>query len=389
MNKLCVIGGGRWSRVLMNVLLDVLPAHWQILWETKYGQESAANWCVSRNETRIQVVPQIAQSQLKQMSAAIVATAPHTHASHVRRTLVAGVPTFCEKPFVLELAQCQELEQIAIQKNCPLGVNLELTYASYLEDFAHWTRGLVLSRLDIQWTDPWSEERYGETKYGDLYTNIIDDMFPHCWSLLAGITGVRSWELSDVQYLDNSDVYVELVGGGIQASVTLGRRSPRRFRTIQLNRGEASLDFSVEPGIIAMSDQRTVLAWRTARPLTRSTRSFLDVVEGRGDWRAWPLSVVNCRDSVQISVRTAEVLFQRQQQLLKSTAAFTPMSQREFRDRVIFDSCLPLAAQQECRVDFGSEVVVRRFIECVEEQLAKGIEVSALQFMCRGSTDGA
>ncbi len=82
-----------------------------------------------------------------------------------------------------------ELQQIAEHLNCPLGVNLELYFASFVEEFAETVRGQGqggsrVRQVEIVWKDPWSEIRYGEVKNGDIYTNIVDDMWPHCWSLL-------------------------------------------------------------------------------------------------------------------------------------------------------------------------------------------------------------
>ncbi len=389
MRKLCLIGGGRWARVLINVLADVLPAHWQITWVTRHGQEFAKQWCDQHARQRVGVLPELSDQCLESSNAAVIATSPNTHFEFAKRTLAAQIPTFCEKPLVLDATECIELEQAALQNNCPLGINLELTYASYLEEFAELTSGLKKQTIDLQWLDPWSEQRYGETKYSDLYTNIVDDMFPHCWSILAGVAPGHAWVVKRVSYLENSDVLVELTSGDIDATVTLSRRATCRRRIVNLNQDESILDFSQEPGCIHHAGLHRELAWRGERPLTRSLTSFLQVVEDRTNWSDWPLSVVACRESVNQSLRVAEQLRQRQLNLLVSPTVGADHSSRDFRNRLIFDTCLPLAAQQHWRVNFGEEAVVQDFIDTIEDRLASGISVvEAVKFPVEARPDG-
>ena len=73
----------------MNVLLDILPMQWQVVWVTQHGREAALNWCHDRGDPRIQIVSELSGTQLQEMSAAVVATSPHTHADFVKRTLTA------------------------------------------------------------------------------------------------------------------------------------------------------------------------------------------------------------------------------------------------------------------------------------------------------------
>lgn len=444
MKKLVLLGGGRWARVLMSVLANVLPTDWQILWVTQHGRRAAELWCgeqganAARPKGWIEIASQVSHAQLLHMQAAIVATSPHTHADWLRRLLNAQVPTLCEKPLVLDPHQAEELECQAVAVNCPLGVNVELHYASYMQHFARLVSDLDAQRaaapatsfsiassdntaqspavrlsarhVELQWLDPWSEVRYGETKYSDVYTNIVDDMFPHCWSLLRHVTGVDDWSVEQVEYTLNSDVQISLRQGDISAHITLSRRAPQRTRRLSvrlspqtehlpqggserhasksLNSGvgntktvpsdfTAEIDFSREPGFVVQDGQRQELQWEGERPLTRSINSFLEVIDGHRSsdhhrWHSWPLSIVACRHSVRVSSAIAGQLHRAQQRWLDHCMAGDQVqvgaSEDSFRRRLWFDMFIPMAAAAGQRVEFTDPPRLQEFFDSIAQR---------------------
>lgn len=485
MKKMVLLGGGRWARVLMSVLADVLPADWRILWITQHGRQAAELWCREQQQQQyvqqpmnapraadwIEVAAEVSDAQLSHVQAAIVATSPHTHGYWLQRLLQAQVPTLCEKPLVLDSQQAVELERQAIAANCPLGVNLELHYATYVEEFARRVGDLETSLatalpaqtadmlddaerratlpaqtsdmiddaerratlshqpqlaksqvrlVELQWLDPWSEVRYGETKYSDVYTNIVDDMFPHCWSLLRHATGVEDWHVVQVEYLLNSNVQISLVQGDVSAKITLSRRALKRtrrlsvhlsaedFQTDQMGAGNilsnldspaldspalvtsaldtagfgssrfaAELDFSPEPGAIVQAGERIELQWHGERPLTRSLKSFLGVLDahGQGDqqaWKSWPLSIVSCRESVSVSTAIAKQLHRAQQQWLDRCSAgdeaCSGSDSAAFRRRLLFDMFVPIAAAAGQRVEFTDPQQLQAFYDSIAQR---------------------
>lgn len=484
-----LLGGGRWARVLVSVLADVLPANWRLLWVTQHGRQAAELWCREQQQQReqqrlnvaraadwIEVVAEVSDAQLSHAQGAIVATSPHTHGDWLQRLLRAQVPTLCEKPLVLDLQQAEEIERQAIAANCPVGVNLELHYATCLEEFARLVSGwdtplatimlpaaassqraagsddvegratlshqsqlaksqgaeggddaerratLVqqsqlaksevrrVRQVELQWLDPWSEVRYGETKYSDVYTNIVDDMFPHCWSLLRQVTGVEDWCVEQVEYLLNSDVQILLVQGDVSANITLSRRAPERTRRLSVrlstedlqsdrvdagevlsnldnsgldtsghagSRFAAELDFSSEPGFIVQAGERHELQWAGERPLTRSLKSFLNVLDAHrsGDqqaWQSWPLSIVSCRQSVRVSTAIARQLQRAQQHWLDRCStgdeAGSSAHGDAFRRRLLFDMFIPVAAAAGQRVEFTDPQQLQAFYDSIAQR---------------------
>lgn len=367
MQTICVMGGGRWSRVLMTVLDQILSADWQIYWFTRHGWQEAQQWCCRHSAKRIVILREMTATHLSQVDAALVATSPDLHYQAVRRFLELSIPTLCEKPLVLKRDQGLELEQLAINGNCPLGINLELTYASYLEQFLDKIAALSIRQIEILWRDPWSELRYGETKFSDVYTNIIDDMFPHCWSLLRGLSHGRPLRPGRLQYLENSDVRIELSQDPIEVSVTLGRRADQRQRQIKINGGEALLDFSTEPGQIDMAGRKEPLQWQSARPLSRSLQSFIELAQMPTGWMEWPLSVCQCRESFTLSVELAARLWEIQADQLQSSLRSNVQLQPRL-EQLILDVFLPLAAGRGLRIGMQDPAIVQGFIHGILQQ---------------------
>ena len=295
LRRVAIYGGGRWSRVLLPVIQSLLVEDAKVAWVTDHNREVAQRWLAEKNIERVTLhatsefnreLATTANNASTKIECAIVATSPPQHAALTRELLEHRVPTFCEKPLTLDFEQALALQQLASAKLCPLGVNLEMHFASFIEDFA----AILLQRpassqsihtLDITWTDPWTDVRYGEIKIGDVYTNIVDDMWPHCWSLLRRIRPNGS--VSAIEQLHynpiNGQVDIALRFDDIVTRLSLSRRADHRTRRVNVNSGEAILDFSIEPGTTEVYGQLANNSWRGSRPLSRSLASFFEVVQ--------------------------------------------------------------------------------------------------------------
>ncbi|MDX1925779.1 MAG: Gfo/Idh/MocA family oxidoreductase [Pirellulaceae bacterium] len=298
LRRVALIGGGRWSRVLLPVIQSLLTEDAEILWVTKHGYEHAGRWLINKAIGRVAVRTEMDWAAAA-VDAAVVATSPATHGEQVSHLLQHRIPTFCEKPFTLDFEQAVALHRMATEARCPLGVNLEMYFASFVEDFAAAVHGRYIREINITWLDPWSETRYGETKHGDIYTSIVDDMWPHCWSLLRRLVPNGNVDLiHDVRYEPNSGlVHITAQVDAIVATMALSRRADGRVRKIDVNRGEAVLDFGTEPGSTEFDGVRATNEWRGLRPLSRSLSSFFEVVLQPQLSDQWALAA--CLDAVR------------------------------------------------------------------------------------------
>jgi predicted dehydrogenase len=351
LSRVALFGGGRWSRVLLPVLQSLLGADSEIVWVTEHGYEPARRWLIGKGIDRVSVSTHSAMDA-SSIEAAVVATSPARHGQQVRQLLERGIPTLCEKPFTLDFDEATALERMAASAACPLGVNLEMHFASFVEDFATLLGSRIsdesdLRKIELTWLDPWSESRYGETKHGDVYTSIADDMWPHCWSLLRRLCprGTVS-SVKSVSYDPSSgQVEVVLKFASVTVRVLLSRRSDRRVRRVDVNGGEAVLDFSTEPGITEIDGAVSMNAWRGERPLSRSLNSFFEVAcdtNRTGDWAAdWALSVSACLDSVRSAQQIGDELRRLQRTTLEDLRDSGIELEDERQRNLIVDLLLP------------------------------------------------
>ena len=234
----------------MSVLQNVAPQPTELIWVTQNNLELANHWTQQNAVRDIRVVAQTPGD----VTAAIVANSPHQHVSTARELITRGVHTFCEKPLALRTDDAAELIRLAQSNEVRLGVELVLHYACYAHEFANQIRSLKFDRIEMDWHDPWSEERHGEIKQGSLFTYMTDDMLPHCWSLLRLIAG--SPMDCDVEKVDYtmSATKIHSKHTKFDSVVSLSRRSERgRVREIRVYQTGhtdpvALLDFSTEPG---------------------------------------------------------------------------------------------------------------------------------------------
>jgi predicted dehydrogenase len=300
-HRLLLIGGGRWSRVLLPVIRSLLGESTEIHWITRNSFQVVRNWLADQSIANVTVSESIHLSTDYQ--AAIVATAPWTHHQYIDRLLSEAIPTFCEKPLTLSWQQAIQFEQTARERSIPLGVNLELHFASYIEQLAKRLvddRVLVRS-LSMEWLDPWTEVRYGELKHGDLYTPMVHDMFPHCWSVLRRLLPDHNIDaMNQANYDPHGGVTIQCqTDQSSSVTMQLSRRNPHRVRKVVINDGEIQLDFSPEPGTLTIGDHKVENQWQGDRPLARSLKSFFDVVHQVELRDRWALSIGNCLDSIR------------------------------------------------------------------------------------------
>ncbi len=383
--RVALYGGGRWSRVLLPIMQSLLVDDAEIAWVTDHNREVAQRWLAEKNIERVTLhstsefnrkLTATADNAATKIRCAIVATSPPQHALLTRQLLQHRVPTFCEKPLTLDLEQAIALQQLASEYHCPLGVNLEMHFASYIEDFATqlYQRPInaqPIRSLDITWTDPWTDVRYGEIKMGDVYTNIVDDMWPHCWSLLRRIRPSGSVTAIDGVNYDPVDGQIEITlrFDGIATQLSLGRRADHRSRRVNVNRGEAILDFSSEPGFTEITGQRIDNVWRGSRPLTRSLASFFEVVQRPELLNGWPLFASACLDSVKSAQAIASQLQSQQRAMLERFCANGIDTANASHRNLIVDLLLPEYAAKDRRWSVATQAEQVAFVTHVCEFL--------------------
>ncbi|KTC66066.1 oxidoreductase (plasmid) [Legionella adelaidensis] len=341
-NTICLFGGGRWARVLLGVLADNYP-NIQIIWVSKNNYLSNIEWLKS---SKLQNITLTSNSNIweQKPQAAIIATSSYSHAYFIRECLSRKIPVLSEKPFCQNLSEAQELLFLSKKMGTPVGVNFEFAYASYLQDFSQYFRGISISDIEITWEDPFCEVRYGEKKFGDLYTPILGDSFQHCWSLLKVLWPKQALKLNSVLLQPIGSVQLKLEIGLKPVNILLSRRAEQRKRLIAINEGALTLDFSHEPGKITNNKEIKECQWRDSKPLKAAFGSFFEVIHNPSLLSKWCLYIGNCMEAIDLTDQASALLEKIQKQHLIERH---PLSGNDDITRnLLIDVFLPKLAKQ-------------------------------------------
>jgi predicted dehydrogenase len=294
-----LLGGGRWARVLLKVLFSLNRAE-HIIWVSSYGFAKNQDWLAEQKLTGVILRHYDEEIWDQGTKAVLVATDTARHARLLEQAVYHGIPVLCEKPFALDPAEAESLVEAASRKGLVAGVNLEFMYASYLHDFKDRLGGRALRSIDMSWHDPFHEIRHGEDKYGDVYTPLVHDTLPHCWSMLHILLKGAPVELTELEYDRSSQITLMAESAAVDLRITLNRRGQSRVRRISVNTDEAVLDFAQEPGSIAVSGHAPEhMSWTGLRPLGASLTAFLNAIEDPE--QIYPSSIATCLQSVVLA----------------------------------------------------------------------------------------
>ncbi|VEB32676.1 oxidoreductase [Legionella sainthelensi] len=311
-NLVCLFGGGRWSRVLLSVLLENYP-DLRIIWVTKNGYAANLNWLKRQNIKNVLLTAEESEAWSLCPQAVIVATSSSTHSKYIKQAISLKIPVLSEKPFSLSVSEAHELITLSQLNKVAVGVNFEFMYASYLQDFARHLKSTEISTLELIWQDPFCEARHGEKKIGDIYTPLMHDSFQHCWSLLYFLFPGETLKITHVTYNEeNSVAVVEALLGAKTINICLSRRASQRIRKIVVNGGSMVLDFASEPGTLLVEHKVIPNQWGGRRPLHSVFNSFFKSINEPQLLQEWPLNICHCFDVIGLSVQATQLLEQAQ-----------------------------------------------------------------------------
>jgi hypothetical protein len=290
-DRVAVIGGGRWARVLTDVLCGIVAPSVAISVHSAHNAGGMLTWAEARGlGTRIRVSPEWPHGLGGASSAVIVANAARDHEGAVERSLLMGVPVLVEKPMALTAAAAARLTELAHRRKTRLAVAHVFLFARYLDRFTALAAAAGdAESLRVEWTDPRFERRHGEQKRYDPGLSILADLLPHVFSLVRALAPNGPDRCDQVSIRgDGAEAGLALALGDIPCDVLLARDSDRRRRVIEAGVGDEvfRLDFSEEPGLISCGTATTVgdAEWTNQpRPVATMLAAFLEWASGGED----------------------------------------------------------------------------------------------------------
>jgi predicted dehydrogenase len=286
LQTVAVVGGGRWARVIVEVLCRSLPPTTTV---AIVSPSNAAGMQLWADERRFPCPIAVAETrtELGGVNAAIIANSARDHEIAASDMLFARIPTLVEKPFAASPQAAMRLLATAEQFRVVLGSAHVFLFADYVHAFARRVGDAGGAHsLAVTWTDPPGESRHGETKRYDSSIPVISDVLPHITAILRTLAPTVAPQCRGVRVeRGGADAQLDLVYADVPVTVRIGRDAMRRQRIIDAGCAGAALrlDFSTEPGMI-LSNGKVVPgdpAWDDKpSPLTAMLRAFLNAAAG-------------------------------------------------------------------------------------------------------------
>ena len=275
-----IFGGGRWARELAQVAIQTLPEKSRLYLWSGDNPQSWKNWCNDINPLK-DISCHVSESRSDvlanpKISHVLIARSARRHFSTAYAALEAGKCVFVEKPFATNLNDAQVLSELADRVSdagespaCITG--LVFRYGRNLQVFASaCSKCGPVRGIDLIWTDPKTEHRYGQEKSYDPSINVVLDVFPHAWSILRYFVRNTPMELTKVVVENGGQkVTLGLALGAVTASTTLVRNAKSRQRMVQVRGAGWSghMDFSAEPGLASIDGRQVDVSTGFSSPL--------------------------------------------------------------------------------------------------------------------------
>jgi hypothetical protein len=371
---LVLIGGGRWGRTHAGVLAQFSGRIARVLWVTRHNKPSLDGFLAKTPTATptFELFSSLDAALAEKPDAAIVVTAASEHASTVETLLRNNVPTLVEKPLALSGAAAKSLIELAERRKVLLCVALHLLKADFLQHFRQLWAGRGLAKIDLEWLDPDSEIRHGEVKSSNLTTNKADEVVSHLWSILKMMQDADEPRLREVKLRSLGAVELELDVGASPATVLFGRRAAARRRCVKLrfhDGGSAELDFTIEPGRIAIDGKEcpNIDPGSRVGPLAAEITQFLDIVEGRQDMALSPQLAARCLGSVTLAETVREQLMESEANAVASRLAEGGSIRDPDISAWIIDNIAPLLGTDGMRIENTDEKSMDQVIEAFRQ----------------------
>lgn len=289
-DNIIVIGGGRWARVLIKTICNIVDKSVNIFIYSRSNASFMREWVeIEKIDNKIQVLSSLPEKFSSSSNAVIVVNAARDHAETAAQALSAGGNVMVEKPLTLSYPASQNL--VTLSKK--LGQNLVAAhiflFSRYFEKFSKLVSDVGnITSVTAHWVDPKSEHRYGESKQYDSALPVFADWLPHILPMIGTLLPGKSQSCITLD-VRKGGAYIDLhlMAGEIPCRVILERDGDGRKRFMEVLCGDKilNLDFSLEPGIImnGLEEINGDPEWQTGeKPSATMLRAFFKGAVGMG-----------------------------------------------------------------------------------------------------------
>jgi predicted dehydrogenase len=281
-NEIVVIGGGRWARVIVGQLQDLVPKSTTIKIHTSRNIIGMSKWVDEQRYKNVWVEAEFLRFDACKTSAVIVANAARDHEMAIDAGLNVGAAVLVEKPVTLSTNSARRLSDLAKDRGLYFASAHVFMFARYIAALA---KQVVVAgpieHIRVIWCDQKAEERYGENKTYDPSLPIYADCLPHVLSIFEMLAPDLPLQFVCLSlYRGGSHLELQMMLGTIPCSIRFERNSDARQRIIEVPNAwqHFRCDFTREPGVIFSGEikEESDMDWdRSPRPLASQLTAFL------------------------------------------------------------------------------------------------------------------
>ena len=318
MKHIAIIGGGRWAKTILSILVEVLPEKINISIYTTGVFESLTDWISRRKYKNKIIVKKKISFRPENFDAVFVLNAAKDHFSTVSEILDVKVPVFVEKPISTSYNLVSSLVNLSIIQQTKLACSHVFLFNKYLNNFSKYLKIKKIAKIEFYWFDPSNEKRYNFQKTYDQGLPIYLDILPHVLSILQDLLKSTNWVLKKVNiFKGGGHIIIIILIDGIDCHINLKRNAHKRLRKIKVKHEQiTTLDFTKEPGIIIKKDSEINADenWNSnVKPLKKMLLSFLNSVNSKElDKKLDPridLKISEIIDMISIPYEEQQLLF--------------------------------------------------------------------------------
>lgn len=255
-DHLVIIGGGRWARVYIETIIKIVPSDTLISIYSEKNVKGMNAWakklCL---QNRIRISNKLPYFKKNKNNAVIISNAAKDHARFVRWGIKKKARILVEKPLALDFNIAGQLVELAKKDNVYLASAHVFNFSESIKSLKNLLgKDDCIKSINITWTDCTSEVRYGDKKTFDPSLTVLEDIFPHIFSIFNVFTKIKKWtyKSGNLKFLrGGSKLKASLLINNILCSFEIARNSNARKRIIKIftNRGFIQLNFSGEKDI--------------------------------------------------------------------------------------------------------------------------------------------
>jgi hypothetical protein len=233
-NQLVIVGGGRWSRQIIKILVNKIKIKNNIICITNKKNFFFKKWIKNyKFKNKIILEKKIPENESRN-SLAIICNSTYKHYQSVILALNKNYNVFIEKPISENLSQAKSIYRIGKKLKKKIYCSNVYRYSTYLKKFINYISNKKINNIEIIWHDKLNEYRYGELKKHDAKMPIYFDVLFHIFSLLDIYFKDKKYLIRSIKkvFFERNKALLSFKAKSIKINIDLDNKAKKRLRLL-------------------------------------------------------------------------------------------------------------------------------------------------------------